>query len=102
MDDSQNNVNDIYENKENSIEIDSVKKITNENFKCIENINTELENLSDNYDELNYLDNYDDLEVDKIVELFEELNLKKNNNEKNNENNIIIKKIGFQFHKKKD
>ena len=59
---------------------------------------SELENLSDNYDDLNYLDHYDELEEDKIVELFEGLNLNTNNKGNNHEDKKIEKKSGFQFH----
>ena len=92
MGDSANNINDIYENKDNSLLIINEDKSNVDNCKINENDNLEIDILSINYDCLNYLDNYDELEENKIIELLDGLNLENNKNE--NEEN----KNGFLFY----
>ena len=92
MGDSANNINDIYENKDNSLLIINEDKSNVDNCKINENDNLEIDILSINYDCLNYLDNYDELEENKIIELLDGLNLENNKNE--NEE----KKNGFLFY----
>ena len=56
------NINSIYENKDNYLLINSEDKINDDNCKINENDNLELDILSINYEDLNYLVNYDELE----------------------------------------
>ena len=92
MGDSANNINDIYENKDNSLLIINEDKSNVDNCKINENDNLEIDILSINYDCLNYLDNYDELEENKIIELLDGLNLE------NNKNGNEEKKNGFLFY----
>ena len=81
--------------------MDSEGKNSDDNFKFNENNNIEIENLSNNSDDLNYLDNYDELEEDKIVEMFDGLNLEANNKEKNHKDKKIENKKWFTIPLKK-
>jgi len=81
---SSNNINAIYENKDKSSEQNIEDKNIGEILNNNENGNLGEENLSNYYYDLNYLDNYDKLEEVKIMELFDGLNLERNNNKNNN------------------
>lgn len=81
---SANNINAIYENKDKSSEQNIEGKNIGEILNNNENGNLGEENLSNYYYDLNYLDNYYKLEEDKIMELFDGLNLERNYNKNNN------------------